>query len=151
MSILTRLFARVRDVVGPAGATDVVPDERLAVAALLVHVARVDGRVSETERQALRRLVATRFGLTADAAERLVERADDMDREVDDVAALIEMMGHGLDGQERRRSLAMAYDVAGADGDVGEFEADLVWRLGRLLGFDDAEIEAIRIGAREAA
>lgn len=85
------------------------------------------------------------------ARPRLVERADGLDREVDDLSALIEGLGHGLDEQERRRLLAMAHEVAAADGAAGEFEADLVWRLGRLLGCDDGTIDAVRGAAARAA
>ena len=38
----------------------------------------------------------------------------------------------------------MAYRVAAVDGVVHEVEADLIWRIGRLLGLDDAMVSAIR-------
>ena len=38
----------------------------------------------------------------------------------------------------------MAYRVAAVDGFVHEFEDDLVWRIGRLLGLDEGAIAAIR-------
>lgn len=153
MSLITRLIARMSEAIGGRNGLDGQEaaqeaaqegagsaDERLAVAALLVHVARVDGTMSETERDALARLLATRFGVTASGAALLIARADTLDREVDDVAELIEMMGHGVDEQDRRRLLAMASEVAAADGAVGEFETDLVWRLGRLLGIEQPDI-----------
>ena len=45
----------------------------------------------------------------------------------------------------------MAWSVAGADGDVHEFEEALVWRLGKLLGLDETAIGRAREGARMAA
>jgi uncharacterized tellurite resistance protein B-like protein len=46
----------------------------------------------------------------------------------------------------------MAWSVAGADGDLHEFEEALVWRLGKLLGFDEPAIAAARDrGFREPA
>lgn len=150
MSLISRLKDLLGDAVGPAhdGAAGFEPgDEKLAVAALLVHVARVDGRIDEAERAALTRLIGERFGLDADLARRLVARGDNLDREVDDVASLIEMTGYRVDERERERLLAMAYAVAAADGGVGEFEEDLVWRLGRLLGFDEGRIGQVRHGA----
>ncbi len=150
MSLVSRLIDLVADAVGsrtgPSG-TDSVPDERLAAAALLVHVARVDGRIVDTERSRLETFAQGAFGPTREAAVRLVARADAVDRETDGLSDLVERMGHDLPAQERRRLLACAYEIAVADGRLHEFEDDLVWRLGRLLGFADAEILGIRAGA----
>ena len=67
---------------------------------------------------------------------------------MDDIAALIDMAGHSLNDRDgRRQVVAMAYGVAAADGHVAEFEEDLVWRLGHLLGLADPDIAAIREGA----
>jgi uncharacterized tellurite resistance protein B-like protein len=43
----------------------------------------------------------------------------------------------------------MAWSVAGADGSVHEFEEALVWRLGGLLGLDEAAIGEARRTAAE--
>lgn len=145
MSFVTRLLERLSGggtAVSTEG-TGVEPD-LLAAAAILVHVARVDGRLDGPERVALVVLLADRFGLADEAAVALVARADGLDREVDDVAGLIDMLGHETDAGDRKRLLAMAYGVAAADGTVQEFEDDLIWRMGHLLGFDDNTIAAIR-------
>src|SRR4051794_36987363 len=69
----------------------------------------------------------------------LLDRADELDSATDDIVSLVEMMGHDVDPVELRRLLAMAYAVGSADGRLHEFEDDLIWRMGRLFGFDDAE------------
>ena len=61
------------------------------------------------------------------------------------------MMGHEFGETERARLLSMAWSVAGADGTVHEFEEALVWRLGRLLRFDDTAIRLARAGAESGA
>jgi uncharacterized tellurite resistance protein B-like protein len=151
MSLVSRLIDFVSDAVGARpgapDALDGLPDERLAAAALLVHVARVDGRIVETERARLEGFAAAAFGLGPDAAARLVTRADAVDRETDGLSGLVERMGHDLDPEGRRRLLGAAYEVAAADGRLHEFEEDLVWRLGRLLGLQDPDIQAIRDAA----
>ena len=119
-------------------------DERLAAAALLVHVARADGHLAEAERDRLLHLLRSRFGLTPEQCERFFERADEVDLGTDNIASLVEMMGHDVDPAERRRLLAMAYMVGSADGRLHEFEDDLIWRIGRLFGFEDAEIASVR-------
>lgn len=131
-----------------------LPDEHLAAAALLVHVARIDGIIQEGERDTLVGFLRTSYGLDPASAEALMRRADRMDIEVDDVGALVEMLGHEGHGPDRARLLGMAYRVAAADSGLAEFEEDLLWRLGHLLHFDDtaiADIRAQNIGAGLAA
>lgn len=154
MSLVTRLIDLVSDqvrvsdkIAGGDQEGSGAAEERLAVAALLVHVARADGEVQDAERDQLLRVLGSRFGLSEGAARRLLGRADDLDRAVDDVPALIDMMGHSLDDASKRDLLATAYRVAAADGPLLEFEDDLVWRLGRLLGLTNDAIEAIRVGS----
>jgi uncharacterized tellurite resistance protein B-like protein len=114
----------------------------LGAAALMVHVARVDGAFSQRERDRLEEAVEARFCGSRREAQRLVALAEALDHETPEVSALLEMVGR--DAETRRSILEMAFAVASADGVVREVEADLVWRLGRLLGFDDGEIEAIK-------
>jgi uncharacterized tellurite resistance protein B-like protein len=148
MSLIARLIELVTETVErPDAAMAAEADHNLAVAALLVHVARVDGSIAESERALVLRLLRGRFGLSEEAAHRLVNRADRLDREIDDFAELIDMLGHGVPEQERRQLVAMAYSVAGADGRIEEFEDDLVWRMSRLLGFDEATHQSIKAEA----
>jgi uncharacterized tellurite resistance protein B-like protein len=44
----------------------------------------------------------------------------------------------------------MAYRIAAADGAIHEFEDDLIWRTGRLLGFSDSDLAIIKAEALEA-
>ncbi|WP_299563875.1 TerB family tellurite resistance protein [Enterovirga sp.] len=149
MTFVKRLSGLLRQAHGGQAGPDPdalsrIPDDRLAAAALLVHVARVDGRIVGPERLALVLLLADRFGLPDEAASAMVAQADALDREVDGVSGLMERVGLGGDEADRTRLLGMAYGIAAADGLVGEFEEDLVWRMGRFLGFDDEAIGATR-------
>ncbi|WP_375466435.1 TerB family tellurite resistance protein [uncultured Methylobacterium sp.] len=144
MSLIARLRAYAADALG-VGAPDAAPDDaHLAAIALLVHVARVDGILAPSESVRLARLVQGRYASSPEAAEALIARAAAFDAETRDVASLVEMIPHATDAGERGRLLAMAWAVAGADGTVDEFEEALVWRLGKLLGFDEAAIARAR-------
>ncbi len=148
MSLVTRLIDLVSDALDrPSAAAPIAQDPTIAVAALLVHVARIDGIIAESERVRVLALLGDRFGLAEEAARRLVESGDRLDREMDDVAALIEMLGHGVPEAERRQLVAMAYKVASADGCIAEFEDDLVWRMAGLLGLDEDGIQSIKADA----
>ncbi|MGY2053003.1 tellurite resistance TerB family protein [Methylobacterium sp. JK268] len=146
MPLIPRLLAYAADMFGapPPRAGPAVSEEHLAAVALLVHVARVDGTLAGIERERLARLLVGRFAETPAEAEALIARAIDVDDATRDVADLVAQIGRDLPETERRSLLGMAWAVAAADGTVHEFEDDLVWRLGQLLRFDEAEIAAAR-------
>jgi uncharacterized tellurite resistance protein B-like protein len=151
MSLLARLRAYAAESFGlgsHAAATEEA-DERLAAIALLVHVARADGILAPEETERLGRLVEGRFTETRAEAEALIARAAAFDAQTRDMAQLVEMIGHEVGPDRRARLLAMAWSVAGADGSVHEFEEALVWRLGGLLGLDEAAIGEARRSAAE--
>lgn len=138
MSLVKGLMLRGADVL--SSETDDVADEQLAAAARRLQVARVDDR----ERRTLNAVLEHGFDLPAGAADRLGYRADDLGRGTDDVSGLVDMSGHSLDDDARRGLVGMACGLAVSDGQIGEFEDDLVWRVGRLLGFDDAGMADVR-------
>lgn len=151
MSLLARLRAYAAESFGlgnHAAATEEA-DERLAAIALLVHVARADGILAPEETERLGRLVEGRFTETRAEAEALIARAAAFDAQTRDMAQLVEMIGHEVGPDRRARLLAMAWSMAGADGSVHEFEEALVWRLGGLLGLDEAAIGEARRSAAE--
>ncbi len=152
MTLISRLLEFLAGALPSAEAALPEPDERLATAALLVHVAKVDGRLAEGEQARLVDLFRQRFGIGETEAEGLVARAESLEHEVGGLPALFERLDGEASEAERCRLLAAAYDVARSDGRIEEFENDLVWRVGRLLGFDDAAIGAVRdSGALPAA
>ncbi len=153
MPLIARLRAYAAEAFGLSAGPDEAEegDERLAAIALLVHVARVDGVLDAAESERLCRLVEGRYAETREEAEALIARATSVDARTRDMALLVEMMGHEFGEAERARLLSMAWSVAGADGTVHEFEEALVWRMGRLLRFDDTAIRLARAGAETGA
>ncbi len=151
MSLLTRLsrlFAARRD--DPHASPQA--RERLAVAALLVHVARIDGAVRAAERDRLAEILTRRFGSDLEDAARLVEEAGELDHQTGDLDALIDLLGRETDMPERRRILGLACEVAGSDGVLHEFEDGVLWRLGRALGLDETALaEAKALALRPAS
>lgn len=147
MSVITRLRDFLHASLTSKVPTD--PDERLTAAALLILVARADGRTLEVEEEGLRVLLGSRFGLARDQVERLLDHAADIEGTLDPSTTLIDRIAQDVPSEERPRLLALAYRIAAIDGTVHEFEDDLIWRTGRLLDLSDAEIAAIKAGALE--
>lgn len=114
--------------------TDGAKDERLAAAALLVHISGIDGSVSDDESEKLRDLLKARFDLKDDDAEHLVSRAVDADQEAVDLYGFTSVLKAKLDEEERAHIVEMMWEIVFADGEVHEFEDNLVWRVAELLG-----------------
>jgi uncharacterized tellurite resistance protein B-like protein len=109
-------------------------DLRLAAAALLFHVTAIDGIVSEEERVMLADLLMRRFQIDADDAEELIQAAKEADNEAVDLYGFTSLLKRKLDESEREKLVEMMWKLVFADGQVHEFEDNLIWRVAELLG-----------------
>jgi uncharacterized tellurite resistance protein B-like protein len=108
-------------------------DYRVAAAALLMHAATIDGKVSESERDKLHAILKTRFALDDAASEELAEAAAAAEREAVDLYGFTSLLNRAFDAEGRRRLVEMLWQIIYADGRVSEFEDNLVWRAADLL------------------
>ena len=109
-------------------------DERLALAALLVHCTAIDGMVSETEKGTLRAILGRSFGLSGADLETLIADAVAAERDAVDLYGFTSILKRRLSQDERVRVVERLWEVAFADGRSHEFEENLVWRVAELLG-----------------
>src|SRR5436309_11617938 len=124
-------------------------DYRLAAAALLVHAAAIDGSISDIERNALHAVIKRRFGLDDAATDTLLAEATEAEQEAIDLYHFTSQLNRTLDEDGRRRIVEMMWEIIYADGQVSEFESNLIWRAADLLGISSRE--RIEIGHRVAA
>ncbi|WP_298424201.1 TerB family tellurite resistance protein [Rhodoblastus sp.] len=122
---------------------------RVAAAALLVHVAEIDGFFTDSEKRALLLLLQQRFELDPNSAESLLAEARERDREAVDLYGFTSVLKHSMSGPDRRRLIEMMWTVAYADGMVQEFEENIIWRVSELLGVPARERLAMRRKVRE--
>ncbi len=128
---------------GPSGGLR--DDEfRVAYAALLVHAAAIDGEVSDAERRKLKSLLMQRFELDDAAAADLVERATAADERAVDLYHFTRLLNDRLDEPGRLRMIETMWSVAYADGELSNYESNLIWRVADLLGVSQAERVALR-------
>jgi uncharacterized tellurite resistance protein B-like protein len=119
-------------------------DYRLAACALLVHTATIDGGFSEPERRRLHGLVMQRFRLDDEAADELIAEAIEVERRSIDLYQFTSRLGRTLDEAGRARLVEMMWQIVYADGNVTEFEDNLIWRAADLLGVSREERIALR-------
>jgi uncharacterized tellurite resistance protein B-like protein len=128
-------------------------DMRVAAAALMVHVATLDGELSPAERAKLHALLKARFKLEDKATEELIDAALAADHEAVDFYRFTSLLMRMMDEEQRRRIVAMMWEMAFADGNISEFEDNVMWRVADLLGVsnrDRIELRRERAGSRKA-
>src|SRR4051812_13268823 len=127
----------IADVVSPTAHVDRAFDDtgyRLAATALLIHVISLDGEPSEIEKRKLHGLIESRFGLDRGTADRLIGAAMQVEGEAVDLYHFTSVIMRSVDEEGRRRIVEMMWELVYADGQVSEFEDNVVWRAADLLG-----------------
>jgi uncharacterized tellurite resistance protein B-like protein len=124
-------------------------DFRLAAAALLVHVATTDNDFDDNERAKLRDVLAERFELGAEEADSLIESAIEADREAVDLYQFTSLLNRSFDADQRRKVVEMMFQVAYADGQLSEFEDNIVWRAAELMHVPSRDRVTIRRQVRD--
>lgn len=119
-------------------------DYRVAAAALLVHVATLDGDLSAAARSKLRDLLKAQFSLTDKLTDELIEAAMAADQEAVDFYHFTSLLMRILDEQGRLRVVEMLWEIAFVDGSVSEFEDNVMWRVADLLAISSRDRIALR-------
>ena len=107
---------------------------RLAATALLIHVISLDGEPSEIEKRKLHSLLESRFELDPGTADQLITAATLVEGEAVDLYHFTSVIMRSVDEEGRLRIIEMMWELVYVDGEVSEFEDNVVWRAADLLG-----------------
>lgn len=118
----------------PSEKTSSADDIRLACAALLVHMISIDGQVDEDERTRLKSVLSDYFSLSETETGDLIAAAQKADAEAVDLYGFTHVLKRDLDDEGRMDVIEMLWKMVYADGEVHEFEDNMVWRVAELLG-----------------
>ena len=131
----TRLSRFLRDLIDRRSdrAFD-LDDPRLAVAALMAHVVAVDGAVTPREQSRWEGELARRYDMTAEEARALAEAGRAAELETSDLMTFTAGLTRRLAPAERLDVVRMLWEMVLADGEIHEFEDNVVWRIADLLG-----------------
>jgi uncharacterized tellurite resistance protein B-like protein len=119
-------------------------DYRVAAAALLVHVATLEGDLTDAARTKLRTLLKSQFSLDEGLTDELVEAAVMADHEAVDFFHFTHLLMRTLNEDGRLRVVEMLWEMAFIDGDVSEFEDNVMWRVADLLAISPQDRIALR-------
>ncbi|MGH8272855.1 MAG: TerB family tellurite resistance protein [Gammaproteobacteria bacterium] len=139
------LRARLRRWFTPSDSGDSALEETdLSLAALLVEVMRADYGEDPREHDTVRRILAQRFGLGREEAERLLAEGE---RVADRSVSLYEhtrALDTGLDEREKFSVIDALWKIAYADGTLDGKEDYLVHKVGDLLHVRHSDVMRLK-------
>ena len=135
--MITRLLKRLSG----TGGTAPLPREqaRLALAALMVRLARSDGDYAGVEVARIEAALAHRYGLDPTAASTLRRDAEALEAEAPDTVRFTRVLKEAVSHDERIALIEALWSVVLADGRRDAEEDGLMRMLSHLLGISDAE------------
>lgn len=131
-SLLSRLLA-------PAPERLPEPDARIALAALMVRVARADGRYDDAEIARIDQVLAERHGLSPFQAAALRTEAEALEASAPDTVRFTRALKAATDLEDRTAMMQALWSVALADNSRDAGEDSLLRMVADLLGLRDVD------------
>src|SRR5262249_4275639 len=110
----------------------------------LVHVATLDGELTDAKRQKLHAILEAQYGLDAAATDELIAEATEDDREAVDFYHFTSLLMRTLDEAGRLRIIEMLWEMVYVDGAGSECEANGMGRVADLLAVSPRDRIALR-------
>ena len=133
------MLTLLRTLLAPSPPRLAEPDARLALAALLVRVARSDGHYASTEIARIDRILMQRHALTSSLAADLRAQAEAVEAEAPDTVRFTRALKAAVPLEDRTALVEALWSVALADGARDADEDRLLRLVSNLLGLTDVE------------
>ena len=119
-------------------------DARLALAALLVRIARSDGDYAKVEADQISAILASRYALTEEAALALRSEAEALEAEAPDTVRFTRAIKDGVPYDHRLGVIEAMWEIVLADGTRDEEEDALIRMVAPMLGVNDRDSNLAR-------
>ncbi|TRD22457.1 TerB family tellurite resistance protein [Palleronia caenipelagi] len=119
-------------------------DARLALAALLVRVARADADYAATERARILKILSNRYNLDALKSEALLCEAESIEADAPDTVRFTRAIKDAVPYEDRIGVIEALWQVALADGNRDAEEDALLRMVAPMLGVNDRESNLAR-------
>lgn len=118
-------------------------EPRLAVAALLIHLAAVDGMAKPLEIKAIGTTLKDHYGLDDTQVKTLIAEARRKDRDAVDFYQFTSALAK-IEEREKIEIIRMMWQVVFADNTNHELEDNMVWRVAELIGVSSRDRTILR-------
>ncbi len=115
------------------------PEAKLALAALLVRIARSDGSYAKVETDRIDLVLARRYALPPAEAGQLRREAEALEAEAPDTVRFTRALKDAVAHDDRMSLMEAMWDVVLADGSREDDEETLMRLVASLLGITDVE------------
>ena len=142
------MFEKIKQLFSSKQIEEEIIDTKLVLAALLVHLAAIDGIVSKEEQKLLSDILQKKFDLNQQEVTSLLQQATKKQQEAVDYYQFTSLL-IGLDEKERIDIIRLMWEVVFADGVNHELEDNMVWRIAELIGVSSRERTILRKEIKE--
>ena len=126
-------------------------DARLAMAALLVRIARADGDYHRDEISRIDRLLAKRYGLGPFEVASLRKEAEALEHEAPDTVRFTRAIKDAVPYEEREHVVESLWEIVLADGERDHEEDAMMRLVAPMLGINDRDSALARQRAQKRA
>tara|TARA_Y100000590_G_scaffold403093_1_gene489453 strand:+ start:1933 stop:2376 length:444 start_codon:yes stop_codon:yes gene_type:complete len=124
--------------------TEPEKDKQLAISALLIEAAMMDGTMTDDEKTTILRLISENFSLNESESKSLFDNAQNMQEVSNQIIHFTRTIKEGYSEEERLKLVEMMWEVVLADGKETDFEKNLMRRIAGLLYIPDQKSGAAR-------
>jgi len=121
----------------------------LAVAAVMIEIMHIDGKLDEAEHNEIIMAVEKRFGLPTEEVHELVEKAKIEKSKATDMHRFTSQIVKHYSIEERIDFLKELWQISMADGHVDPYEEQLIRRTAELIGVYHKEFIQAKIAAKK--
>lgn len=114
-------------------------DSRLAMAALLIRLARADGHYADEEKARIDKLLKTRYGLGPFEVTKLRGDAEILEEEAPDTVRFTRAIKDAVPYEERAQVVEALWEIVLADGERDHEEDALMRLVAPMLGINDRD------------
>ena len=121
---------------------EILEEEIYAVLSLLIEACKVDGIVSDDEIEKITDLLINKFHLEPEKAKNAVNFVLEKENEKVEIFSDIKVVLDTMDHEERIKVVEMLWGVVLADGNIDDYESNLMRKISSLLhvsSFETAE------------
>ena len=119
---------------------EILEEEIYAVLSLLIEACKVDGIVSEDEIVKITSLLINKFHLEPSKAKNAVNFVLEKENEKVEIFSDIKVILDTMDHKERIKVVEMLWGVVLADGNIDDYEANLMRKISSLLHLSSFEM-----------
>ena len=114
-------------------------DKNLAAGALMVQVIVADGKITPEEEAKLLAVLEEHYAVSKDEAKELARAAQTAQSESIDLYSFTSVLKREMEESERLALVEDLWEMVYADGQIHEFEDNIVWRVAELIGIQSRD------------